>query len=421
MTVELNHTIVNATDQNASARLLAEILGLPPPQPFGPFHVVQVGRLSLDFADAGRVTPQHYAFLVGEDDFEAIFGRIRDRGLDYWADPFHHKPGEINTNDGGRGVYWNDPDGHILDHHPSVRKRASVKLSISLTDYAWPQDSIGALNTVAREADSGGLDTIFVPDHLVQAQPGLAQTNPMFEAFTTSRLSRGAHASGAPGRDGGRGDLPLPRAPREVGHRTRRPLRWARLVRRRRRASRRRGGRSWARLPHYHRTIRPARRNPADSFAHVRRRRAPVPRRALPPRKAHNRPNSVQRPHPPIIVGGMGERRTLRLVARYADACNLGDVPDGGATISRKLGVLATIARTSAATTPRSRRPSAPACCPARPPPNLATAARNSQVSACSTSSSSRPGPGPRSAFHPCWTRYLALRTCEWLWSPDAP
>ena len=70
MTVELNHTIVNATDKKASARFLTEILGLPTPQPFGPFHVVQVGRLSLDFADAERVTPQHYAFLVGENDFD---------------------------------------------------------------------------------------------------------------------------------------------------------------------------------------------------------------------------------------------------------------------------------------------------------------------------------------------------------------
>ena len=115
MTVELNHTIVNSTDKRASARFLAEVLGLPAPQPFGPFHVVQVGRLSLDFADAGHVTPQHYAFLVGEDDFDAIFGRICERGLDYWADPFHRRPGAINTDDGGRGVYWIDPDSHNLE------------------------------------------------------------------------------------------------------------------------------------------------------------------------------------------------------------------------------------------------------------------------------------------------------------------
>ncbi|HEY0693536.1 MAG TPA: VOC family protein, partial [Kribbella sp.] len=60
-------------------------------------------------------TPQHYAFLVGEPEFDAIFGRIRERGLDYWADPFRRRPGEINTNDGGRGVYWLDPNGHVLE------------------------------------------------------------------------------------------------------------------------------------------------------------------------------------------------------------------------------------------------------------------------------------------------------------------
>ncbi|MGK2316322.1 VOC family protein [Gordonia rhizosphera NBRC 16068] len=115
MTVELNHTIVSATDKHASARFLAEILNVPEPQPFGPFQVVQVGRTSLDYADAAHVTPQHYAFLVSEEEFDEIFDRIVGRGLDYWADPFHRQPGSINTNDGGRGLYWNDPDGHSLE------------------------------------------------------------------------------------------------------------------------------------------------------------------------------------------------------------------------------------------------------------------------------------------------------------------
>ena len=116
MTVQLNHTIVNARDKNEAARFLAEILGVAEPAPYGPFLVVQLGEVSLDFADGrGPVTPQHYAFLVDEPEFDAIFGRIRERGLDYWADPFRQRPGEINTNDGGRGVYWLDPNGHILE------------------------------------------------------------------------------------------------------------------------------------------------------------------------------------------------------------------------------------------------------------------------------------------------------------------
>lgn len=117
MSVQLNHTIVNATDKRRSAEFLAQILGLPDPVPFGPFLVVQVTNgVSLDFADDhGPVRPQHYAFLVSEEDFDAIFGRIKERGLEYWADPFRNRPGEINTNDGGRGVYWPDPDDHSLE------------------------------------------------------------------------------------------------------------------------------------------------------------------------------------------------------------------------------------------------------------------------------------------------------------------
>jgi catechol 2,3-dioxygenase-like lactoylglutathione lyase family enzyme len=65
--------------------------------------------------DDEHVVPRHYAFLVSEDEFDAIFGRIRAGGLDYWADPFQQQPGEINTHDGGRGVYWHDPDGHVLE------------------------------------------------------------------------------------------------------------------------------------------------------------------------------------------------------------------------------------------------------------------------------------------------------------------
>jgi len=117
MPVELNHTIVHARDKRESATFLAEMLGVAPPAPYGPFLVVQVDNdVSLDFMDdQGPVSPQHYAFLVGDAEFDQIFGRIRGGGLPYWADPGRNRPGETNTNDGGRGVYWEDPSGHFLE------------------------------------------------------------------------------------------------------------------------------------------------------------------------------------------------------------------------------------------------------------------------------------------------------------------
>ena len=117
MAIELNHTIVPAWDARASAQFLAEILDLDPPTRFGPFWAVAAHNgVTLDFQDSDEDLPiEHYAFLVSEEDFDAIFARIRARGLTYWADPAHSRPFEINRNDGGRGVYWNDPDGHYLE------------------------------------------------------------------------------------------------------------------------------------------------------------------------------------------------------------------------------------------------------------------------------------------------------------------
>ena len=116
MPVQLNHTIVAASDRHASATFLAEILGRPAPTTFGPFAVVELDNgVSLDFMEEDTVVPRHYAFLVSEDEFDAILGRLRERGLPTWADPGRQRPGEINTRDGGRGVYWPDPDGHFLE------------------------------------------------------------------------------------------------------------------------------------------------------------------------------------------------------------------------------------------------------------------------------------------------------------------
>jgi catechol 2,3-dioxygenase-like lactoylglutathione lyase family enzyme len=119
MPVQLNHTIVNAHDKREAATFLADILGVPAPTSYGPFLVVQVANdVSLDFVDVGAdgtVHPQHYAFLVSEAEFDEILGRIRGRGLTYWADPFERQPNQINTDDGGRGLYWQDPNLHMLE------------------------------------------------------------------------------------------------------------------------------------------------------------------------------------------------------------------------------------------------------------------------------------------------------------------
>ncbi|MCT9084175.1 VOC family protein [Streptomyces fulvoviolaceus] len=117
MTVHLNHTIVAAHDKNASARFLADILGLKVSPEWGPFAPVEIPNgVTLDYMDtADAITPQHYAFLVSEDDFDTIFARVRAAGLTYWADPSHRRSGEINRNDGGRGAYFDDPNGHNLE------------------------------------------------------------------------------------------------------------------------------------------------------------------------------------------------------------------------------------------------------------------------------------------------------------------
>jgi catechol 2,3-dioxygenase-like lactoylglutathione lyase family enzyme len=117
MAVQLNHTIIMASDKKASANFLTEILGLPDATRFGPFQVVSLSNgVSLDFYETRSViAPQHYAFLITEAEFDEIFARIRERGVAYWADPGRSRPGEINHNDGGRGVYFEDPNGHFLE------------------------------------------------------------------------------------------------------------------------------------------------------------------------------------------------------------------------------------------------------------------------------------------------------------------
>ena len=117
MTVKLNHTIVHARDKRASARFYAEVFGLAEPVAFGPFLDVQTANeVTLAFLETDEeIQVQHYAFLVSEQEFDQIFGRVKARGLPYWADPARSRKGEINRNDGGRGVYFEDPAGNLLE------------------------------------------------------------------------------------------------------------------------------------------------------------------------------------------------------------------------------------------------------------------------------------------------------------------
>ena len=114
MAVQLNHTIVPVRDKESSANFLAEILGLDPPTPFGPFLCLETANgVSLDYDDRGAPEHHHYAFLVTEEEFDAIFTRVTERGLTYWADPGHQQENRINSH--GRGFYFEDPSGHNME------------------------------------------------------------------------------------------------------------------------------------------------------------------------------------------------------------------------------------------------------------------------------------------------------------------
>ena len=116
MAVTLNHTIIHARDNEATATFLTQIMGLAPHRRLAHFAVVQVGDTSLDLIETDeKIVSRHFAFKVSEAEFDEILARIRQRGLSYWADPFHRQPGEINQWDDGRGVYFEDPNGHLLE------------------------------------------------------------------------------------------------------------------------------------------------------------------------------------------------------------------------------------------------------------------------------------------------------------------
>lgn len=117
MPAQLNHTIIWCHDKHLSSDFLSEILGLPTPQPFMHFMVIPLANgVSLDYMEkTGDIALQHYAFLVSEDEFDTAFANIGRKGLTYWADPAKTLPGEINRHDGGRGCYFDDPNGHLLE------------------------------------------------------------------------------------------------------------------------------------------------------------------------------------------------------------------------------------------------------------------------------------------------------------------
>ncbi len=134
MTVEFNHTHVIARDRVAAATFLTDLLGLPAPMLEKAAAVVPLSNgAALAFLDVSHaiypwddVRPHHYAFLISESDFDAVLDRIRARGLQYWADPFHQEPAEINTQEGGRVLYFDDLSGHLIELRTSRYDRGSA-------------------------------------------------------------------------------------------------------------------------------------------------------------------------------------------------------------------------------------------------------------------------------------------------------
>jgi len=120
MTIRLEHVLIPARDQDASARFLADLLGLEVSRessgaPPGYFAVVRVEDITLDFASMEEFDSHHYAFAVDDERLDAVLARIEAMGLQYSADPGHRQVGRLNDNDGGRGLYVHDPDGHNLE------------------------------------------------------------------------------------------------------------------------------------------------------------------------------------------------------------------------------------------------------------------------------------------------------------------
>ena len=116
MPIVLNHTIVPSHNKEESARFFARIMGLSYDGPHGHFAPVHInGDLSFDWDNNDSFERHHYAFLVGEDEFDSIFGRIQADGIGFGSGPSAPDDGQINTRLGGRGLYFKDPDGHLME------------------------------------------------------------------------------------------------------------------------------------------------------------------------------------------------------------------------------------------------------------------------------------------------------------------
>jgi catechol 2,3-dioxygenase-like lactoylglutathione lyase family enzyme len=116
MAIILDHTIVPAKDKIRAAGWFAEIFGLTVKPGGGYFAQVQINEnLTFDFADDPEPRSHHYAFHIGEEEFDAIFERVKAKGLLYGSEPYDHTNGRIYTRRGGKGFYFQDPDGHLLE------------------------------------------------------------------------------------------------------------------------------------------------------------------------------------------------------------------------------------------------------------------------------------------------------------------
>lgn len=116
MSIELNHTIVSARDPRASTLFLAGILGLDVDPPLAHFTPITLAnRVTLDCDQSRDIQSCHYAFTATGDEFDAAFARIQDAGIAFYADPACKKAGQIYRRGGGRGVYFRDPDGHLME------------------------------------------------------------------------------------------------------------------------------------------------------------------------------------------------------------------------------------------------------------------------------------------------------------------
>ena len=117
MRPQLNHSIVWCRDKVKSAGFLTQVLGLPDPRPFMHFLIVDLSNsTSLDYMESPKhIAMQHFAFLVGDEEFEPILARARALVPQIWADPARTLPDQINTRFNGRGFYFEDPNGHLLE------------------------------------------------------------------------------------------------------------------------------------------------------------------------------------------------------------------------------------------------------------------------------------------------------------------